>query len=80
MQNQFVGLLQTIIQKGFPIALSFVDDALLLLATRVGLHLPWLQWVSTILLAATLLYWGIRLLRFSQTKAKLTEPNSTPDS
>ena len=79
MQNQFVGLLQTVLQKGFPIALGFVDDALLLLAARVGLHWPWLQWLSTVLLAATLLYWGVRLLRFLLTKSMVTKPNASHD-
>jgi|GEM_PF-3169228 len=78
MQNQLVGLLQTVVQQGLPIALSFVDDALLLLLTRAGLHLPWLQWLSTVLLTATLLYWSVRLLRYLLTKSSPADP--TPNS
>jgi ABC-type nickel/cobalt efflux system permease component RcnA len=69
MQNQFFSLLQSIFQKGLPFALSFVDDALLLAATRMGLHLPWLQWASTVLLISTVLYWTVRLLRFLYFKS-----------
>ncbi|MEA5449379.1 hypothetical protein VB780_12420 [Leptolyngbya sp. CCNP1308] len=79
MQHQLMGLLQTIVQKGLPVALSFADDALLLLATRVGLHWPWLHWLSTVLLAATLLYWGMQLLRFlwiKWIKSMHREPDS----
>ncbi|MGB3136538.1 MAG: hypothetical protein WBG38_18085 [Nodosilinea sp.] len=80
MQDQFNSLVQAVLQKGFPIALSFIDDALLLLATRAGLHWPWLKWLSTVLLTATLLYWGMQILLFLWTKLTAFEPDSEPEA
>ncbi|MEA5464077.1 hypothetical protein [Leptothoe sp. PORK10 BA2] len=74
MQNHSFSILQTVAQKGFPFILSFVDDAVLMIATRVGLQLPWLQWLSTILLVATLLYWTVRLVRYWYINHALAEP------
>jgi hypothetical protein len=64
MQNHLLSSLQSAFQKGLPFALSFVDDILLFAATKIGLQLPWLQWVSTLLFVVTLLYWTTKLLRF----------------
>jgi hypothetical protein len=69
MQNDLLSLLQSALQKGLPFALSFADDALLFAATRIGLQLPWLHWLSTGLLIATLFYWAFRLLRFLYFKS-----------
>lgn len=73
MQNHLLSILQTIAQKGFPLALSFGDDVLLMMAARVGLQLPWLQWVSTVMLVATLLYWTVRLVKFLYINYVLAE-------
>ena len=44
-------------QKGLLLLLSFTDDVALFLLSRLGFHWAWLQWLSTVLLAATLIYW-----------------------
>ncbi|HAA27999.1 MAG TPA: hypothetical protein DCE56_10485 [Cyanobacteria bacterium UBA8553] len=46
-----------------PFLLSFLDDALLLGLSRLGLQLPWLQWLNPILLGCTLMYWAVQILR-----------------
>lgn len=68
MRSDIFGLLQTVVQKGFPILFSFLDDALLLGFARIGIHLPWLQWLSLILLSATILYWSWRIFHFLYQK------------
>jgi hypothetical protein len=45
----------------FPFLLSFADDALVLVFSRIGLHIHWLQWFSQVLLSCTLLYWVMKL-------------------
>lgn len=52
-----------LIYRGLLLALNFADDLALFILTRLGLHWPWLQWISTILLIATVVYWGVRLWR-----------------
>lgn len=64
MSEQFMNVLFTTFQKVFPIALSFVDDALILVLSKIGVHLPGLQWLGTALLILTILYWTVRLIRF----------------
>lgn len=64
MTSNILDLLTTALQKGFPILLSFLDDALLLGLTQIGINLPWLQWLSLVLMSATLIYWSFRLVRF----------------
>lgn len=44
--------------------ISFLDDIVLFVFSRIGLHWAWLHWLSTILLIATLSYWAYRLLRY----------------
>lgn len=43
--------------------LSFVDDALLLLLSRLGLHIDWLEWLSPVIMIGMLGYWIMRLCR-----------------
>ena len=43
-------------KKRFPVLLSFGDDALLLGLTEIGIHLPWLEGLSAVLLSVTMLY------------------------
>lgn len=71
MHSNFLQLFQTTCQKGFPILLSLLDDALLLGLSRIGISLPWLQWLSLILLSATLAYWAWRILHFLYVKFTL---------
>ncbi|NEP17616.1 MAG: hypothetical protein F6J97_12035 [Leptolyngbya sp. SIO4C1] len=53
-----------LLQKGLLLFVSFADDLLLVFLSRLGLSWPWLQWLSTLLLLATLVYWSIRLLLY----------------
>ncbi len=53
-----------LIHKSLLLALNFVDDLAVFTLTRLGLHWPWLQWISTILLIVTAVYWGLRLIRY----------------
>jgi uncharacterized protein involved in cysteine biosynthesis len=41
----------------FIFILSLADDALLLVLSRVGLHLPWLNWLSPIIITGMILHW-----------------------
>jgi hypothetical protein len=63
MNTSLESLLQQCLQKGVPIALSFLDDVLLLLLSNIGIHLPWLQWLCSILLICTWVYWIVRFLQ-----------------
>lgn len=63
--------LQTLFSQLLPFAFSFLDDALLLLLPRLGLHVPGLQWLSPVLLTGTVLYW-IGRLSYNRYRASLT--------
>ena len=69
MRSDILSFIQTTVCKGLPLLLSFLDDALLLGLTRIGITLPWLQWLSIILLCATALYWSWRILRVLYQKS-----------
>lgn len=45
----------------FPFVFGFLDDVLLLLLSRLGLHLNGLQWLSPVMLTCTVLYWVVQL-------------------
>ncbi len=53
-----------LIHKSLLLALNFVDDIAVFTLTRLGLHWPWLHWLSTILLIVTVVYWSIRVIRY----------------
>ena len=57
MQTAFASSLQVCLRQVLPFALSFLDDALLLLLSRLGLPINGLQWLSPVLLSGTVLYW-----------------------
>ena len=54
---------QSFFSQILPFMFSFLDDALLLLLSRLGLHLDWLQWLSPLLMSCMLTYWAVKLLR-----------------
>lgn len=70
MDTSFISPLQFCLKKLLPFAFSFLDDALLLLLPRFGLHLGGLQWLSTVLLLCTVLYWVIKFF-YSRYRASL---------
>jgi hypothetical protein len=53
--------LSSFLSQLFPLLLSFADDALVLVFSRIGLHIHWLQWLSPVLLSCTILYWVVKL-------------------
>jgi hypothetical protein len=55
-------LIHLFLDKVFPFALSFLDEALLLLLSKLGLHLQWVEYFFTVLIIFTLLYWMARVL------------------
>lgn len=61
MQLESLG---TLIQKGSILLISFLDDIVILMLTRLGVHWTWLHWLSTALLIATIIYWCFRLGRY----------------
>lgn len=64
MQLDLTALCQTALSKALPVALSFLDDLLILALSQVGLSLPWLQCLGAILLSLSLLYWAFQIVRF----------------
>ena len=54
---------QSFFSQLLPFMLSFLDDALLLLLSRLGLHLHWLEWLSPVILSCMVTYWVVQLLR-----------------
>lgn len=57
----------------WPVVLSFVDDALLLGLSRLGIVLPGMAWLPTVLLCATILYWSVRVAVFLYAKCEAAE-------
>lgn len=71
MATQFDALLQLISQtltKAAPLMLSFADDALLLVLSKMGITLPGMAWLPTLLLSATIIYWSVRVAIFLYAK------------
>lgn len=67
MATQFDGFLQLITQalaKAAPLALSFADDALLMVLAKLGITLPGMAWLPTVLLSITIAYWSVRVAIF----------------
>lgn len=62
-----------LVQKGCLLLLNFADDIAIFTLTRLGLHWAWLQWLGTIVLTCTVIYWSIRLLRYCQQRQRLQE-------
>jgi hypothetical protein len=48
---------QSFFSQLFPFLLGFLDDALLLLLSRLGFHLHGLEWLSPVILSCTIVYW-----------------------
>lgn len=64
MQVDVAPLLQKLLQKVLPLSLNFLDDALLFAVSKIGLHLPWLQGLTTVFWTLSLLYWAFRIGKF----------------
>jgi hypothetical protein len=57
-------LLHSILQQGLPLALSFLDDVLVLFLAKIGIPLPGLHWLSWVLLVFTIVYYIVHFLRY----------------
>jgi hypothetical protein len=71
MQVDPAPLFQSILQKALPLALSFLDDAIILAVTHLGLNLPWLHCLGTVLPILSTLYWIIQIVRFCYKRFSL---------
>jgi hypothetical protein len=54
-------LFPSFLSQLFPFVLGFLDDALLILLSRLGIHLNGLEWVSPAILSCTVVYWIVQL-------------------
>lgn len=73
MGTQFDSLLQLsaqVLSKVAPFALSFADDALLFVITKLGITLPGMAWLPSLLLTATIVYWTVRIAIFLYSRYK----------
>ncbi|MBD2104818.1 hypothetical protein [Leptolyngbya sp. FACHB-261] len=63
MHSHSENLFNILLEKVWPVALTFVDDLLMLVLSNLGLQVPGLQWLSPLLMAFTLGYWLSQFLR-----------------
>jgi hypothetical protein len=54
-------VLQSVFSQLLPFLLSFLDDALLVVLSRLGVHFKGLEWLSPLILSCTILYWAVQL-------------------
>lgn len=69
---------QLLLASLLPFLISLIDDALLLGLARLGWNVPWLQWLSIILVIVTVTFSVIHLVK-SKPFQKLLG-HSIPDS
>lgn len=68
MQSSLTDTLQSLFAKVAILLLSCVDDALIMALSKLGVSLPGLQCLSTVLVTLTVCFWLYRLLRFVQRR------------
>ena len=92
MNINFESPFRSFLSQLLPFLLSFSDDALVLGLSRLGLHIHWLQWFSSVILSCTILYWAMKLWRrrhwigqvlgvwvtIAQQKARFLTPSLDP--
>ena len=64
MQSSLTDTLQSLFEKAAILLLSCIDDALMVMLSKLGVSLPGLQCLSTVLITITICFWLYRLLRF----------------
>jgi hypothetical protein len=64
-------LINTFLSQLFPFLFSFLDDAFFLGLSRLGIHIQSLQWLSSLILSYTIIYWVFRLLRYAFSPTRL---------
>jgi len=58
-------LISTFLSQLLPFLFSLLDDVLLLGLSRIGVHIQSLQWLSSLILSCTIIYWAFQLLRYT---------------
>lgn len=71
MQSSLTATLQSLCQKAAILLLSCIDDALIMMLSKLGVSLPGLQCLSTVLVILTICFWLYRLLRFVHRRYRL---------
>ncbi|WP_333480371.1 hypothetical protein [Allocoleopsis sp.] len=54
-----------------PLLFGFLDDALLLILSRLGIHFKGLEWLSPVILSCTILYWAVKLWQNRNSEEKV---------
>ncbi|MGJ3248160.1 MAG: hypothetical protein ACFE0I_19010 [Elainellaceae cyanobacterium] len=60
MESNLNDLLITVSRQVLPFALSFIDDVIVFVLSRCGVHIPGLQWICLTIFVCMMLYRGIR--------------------
>jgi hypothetical protein len=64
---------QSFFSQLLPFLLGLLDDALLLLLSRLGFHLHGLEWLSPVILSCTIVYWVVQLWHNRHGEQKVLE-------
>jgi hypothetical protein len=59
LENSF----QSPLGRLLPFFISLLDDALIIGLSRLGLKLPWLHWLSPIVMIGMAIVWFVQMLR-----------------
>jgi hypothetical protein len=54
---------QNVLRHLFPFLFSLLDDVLIVGLSRLGCHLPWLEWLSPVVIAGTAIYFTVQVIR-----------------
>ena len=65
---------QSLFSQLLPLLVSFLDDVLLIFISNLGLKLPWLQWVSPVILSCTVIYFAVQLFEHLHKQQKQYKP------
>lgn len=74
MQTSLTSDLPSLLQKGAIVLLSCVDDAIVMTLGKLGVSLPGLQVLSTILITVSICFWVYRIGRFLYRRYRLQHP------
>lgn len=64
---------QNVLRHLFPFLFSLLDDVLIVGLSRLGCHLPWLEWLSPAVIAGTAIYFTIQIIRSSLVSKALKQ-------
>ncbi len=71
MHSTLTDSLPSLLAKAAVVLLSCLDDALVVILSKLGITVPGLQGLSTLLMAITVGFWLYRLLRFMSCRDRL---------